>query len=289
MGNQLNRLGYLTLAYHNHTYTFYNRHLSHPNMGYTFTGIRGGLVLPRNVWPNSDFEMMQATVDEFINNEPFHAYYMTVSGHLEYNFTGNVMASDNRHYVQHLDMSEAAQAYIATQIELDRALEYLLYRLNEAGIAERTLFVLSTDHYPYGLTGTPAFYEFLGREIDRQFEVYKNYLIIYAQGMRPMTIDKPASSLDIIPTVSNLLGLEFDSRLLIGRDIFSDSDPLVIFMDRSFITANGRRFRNNEFVPNPGVVVDEFYVDYIRAVVDAKFTVSASILDLDYYRIVFAG
>jgi len=290
MGNQLKELGYTTVAYHNHTHTYYNRHRSHPNMGYDYKGVGNGLKLPKIVWPNSDFEMIQVTIDEYIDHQPFHAYYMTVSGHFEYSFDGNAMSRRHREAVEHLPYSERLRGYIACHIELDKALEYLLLRLNEAGIAENTVIVLSTDHYPYGLPGPDGIdgiSEFLGHRVDRNFELYKNHLIIYAQGMEPVVIDKPSSSLDIIPTISNLMGLEYDSRLLMGRDILSNSDGLVIFRDRSFITSNGRRIRNNDFIPNPGVVVEETYTDYIRAVIDAKFSASTGILDLDYYNIVF--
>jgi len=259
-------------------------------MGYEYKGVGNGLELPQIVWPNSDLEMIQVTVDDYIDQQPFHAYYMTVSGHFEYSWGGNMMSRRNRDAVEHLQMSEAAKAYIACHIELDKALEYLMKRLNDAGIAENTFIVLSTDHYPYGLPGVDGvdgISEFLGHPVDKNFEIYENNLIIYAQGMEPVTVDKPSSSLDIIPTVSNLMGLEFDSRFLMGRDILSNSDALVIFWNRSFITENGRRIRNGDFVPNPGVTVDDDYADNIRALIDAKFTVSASILDLDYYRRVF--
>ena len=36
------------------------------------------------LWPNSDLEMIDVTVDDYINNDKFLAYYMTVSGHLNY-------------------------------------------------------------------------------------------------------------------------------------------------------------------------------------------------------------
>jgi len=173
----------------------------------------------------------------------------------------------------------------------------MMQRLNEAGIAENSIIVLSTDHHPYGLPGNEGvdgYSEFLGYRVDTSansdfmnFELYRNNLIIYVQGMEPVIVDKPSSSLDIIPTVSNLMGLDFDSRFLMGRDILSNSDPLVIFGNRSFITANGRRIRDREFTPNPGVTVDENYANNIRTIIDAKFSVSTSILDLDYYRIVF--
>ena len=287
MGNQLRKLGYQTNAYHNHTHTYYDRDKSHPNMGYDYKGVGNGLVLPKIRWPNSDLEMMEATMDDYIANQPFHAYYMTVSGHLEYNFMGNAMAIRNKEAVADLPYSDPCKAFIACNIELDKALQYMLERLREAGIADKTLIVLSADHYPYGLVkdaeGFDGISEFLGHPVDKTFEMYENNCIIYVDGMTPVTVDDPCSSLDIIPTVSNLMGLEFDSRLLMGRDMLSDSEPLVIFKDRSFITDKGYYTKKEGFVPNPGVEVDEDYSRFLVNAIDAKFTASARILELDYY------
>ena len=238
MGNQLRVLGYNTRAYHNHTYDYYRRDVSHPNMGYDYKGIGNGLEMSK-AWPRSDLEMMEKTIPEYLNDEPFHTYYMTVSGHMQYNFMGNHMAIKNKELVKDLPYTEAGRAYMATQIEFDRAMEYLLNQLEEAGIAERTLIAISSDHYPYGLEKNELD-DLAGHTLEKNFEFYKNTFILYTKGMEPVTIDKPCSSLDIIPTLSNLLGLEYDSRLLMGRDIFSDSEPLVIFLNRSFITDKGR-------------------------------------------------
>lgn len=286
LGNQLKKLGYTTKAYHNHTYTYYDRHISHPNLGYDYKGVGNGLEV-RKTWPESDLEMLEVTIDEYINNEPFHAYYMTVSGHLLYNFTGNYIAYKNRDLVKDLPLSEQAQAYLATQIELDRALEHLLNRLEEAGIADRTLIALSADHYPYGLEDETVS-EFLGHPVEKNFELYKNTFILYTKGMEPEVIDKPASSLDILPTISNLMGLEYDSRLLMGRDIFSDSDPLVVFLNRSWITDKGKyNAATKEFTPFTEEEVTQEYIDYINSVVRAKFYYSTKILEKDYYAKVF--
>jgi lipoteichoic acid synthase len=283
MGNQLKGLGYKTVAYHNHTYSYYRRDVSHPNMGYDYKGVGNGLNV-KKVWPASDLEMMEKTVDEYINNQPFHAYYMTVSGHMLYTFTGNSMSFKNRNLVQHLPYSEGGRAYLACQIEFDRAMEYLLNQLEEAGIADKTLIAISADHYPYGLEEKDL-NELAGRTLEKNFELYKNTFILYTKGMDPVTIDKPSSSLDIIPTLSNLLGLEYDSRLLMGRDIFSNSSPLVVFLNKSYITDRGRyNAVTGEFTPNPGVYVDENYVNMISALVDTQFFYSAKILDTDYYR-----
>ena len=58
MGNQLRVLGYNTRAYHNHTYDYYRRDVSHPNMGKDYKGIGNGLEMSK-AWPRSDLEMME--------------------------------------------------------------------------------------------------------------------------------------------------------------------------------------------------------------------------------------
>lgn len=286
MGMQLKEQGYKTVAYHNHTYNYYRRDASHPNMGYDYKGIGSGLDV-REIWPASDHEMMEVTVPEYIDEEPFHAYYMTVSGHLPYNFIGNNMSIRNRQHVEHLPYCEEGKAYIACHVELDKAMEHLLNELEEAGIKDETLIVMSSDHYPYGLE-KETIEELSGREIEDKFDLYKNTLIIYSGDMEPEVIEEPASSLDIIPTLSNLLGLEYDSRLLMGKDLLSDSEPLVIFADQSFITEKGRYdAEKEEFIPREGKEVDEEYVEKISDEVKRKFYFSARMLETDYYSILF--
>ena len=285
LGNQFSELGYETRAYHNHTYTYYDRHLSHPNLGYFYQGIGNGLDITRH-WPASDLEMMEVSIPEYIENEPFHTYYLTMSGHLLYSFEGNHMALKNRDVVSHLPYSTQARAYLATQVELDRAMEHLLNELEEQGIAENTLIVMSSDHYPYGLEHE-TIEELQGGSVDRNFELYRNAFVLYNPGMEGEVFSEPASSLDIMPTVSNLMGLEYDSRLFMGRDLFSDTEPLVIFQNRSFITENGRyNAETGEFIPDEGVEVPDNYQEQISNRISAKFYFSARVLDLDYYGII---
>lgn len=286
MGNQLKKSGYKTLAYHNHTYDYYRRDVSHPNMGYDYKAVGNGLDI-KPTWPASDLEMFEVTIPEYINEEPFHAYYMTVSGHLQYSFSGNSIAYKNKHYLEDFTFSEQAKAYLATQIELDKALAHLLKELEKSGAAANTLIVMSTDHYPYGLD-FETIEEFIGGPVDRNFDIYKSNLIMYTPNMEEIIVDKPMSSLDIIPTLSNLLGLDYDSRLLMGRDVFSDAKPLVIFRNGSFITEKGRfNTETNFFQSNHGDEPDPGYIELIQRQVDEKFYYSTKILDLDYYRILF--
>lgn len=284
-GNQFRRLGYDTKAYHNHTYTYYDRDLSHPNMGYDYKGLGNGLDVTK-VWPESDLEMMEKTIDEYINSERFHVYYMSVSGHMLYTWGGNMMASRNRDAVANLPYSEACKAYFACNIEFDKAMEYLLKRLEEAGIADKTVIAIAADHYPYGLENSEIS-EFLGHEVDTQFELYKSCFLLYVNGMESQTVDKYCSTMDIVPTLSNMFGLEYDSRLLMGKDIFSDASPLVVFNSKNWITDKGSCIASKgEFYPFEFSEEENYeeYMAQINARVANMFKLSTQILDNDYYR-----
>jgi len=286
LGHQLKDLNYTTFAFHNHTYTYYNRNLSHPNLGYTYMGVGNGLTFT-GTWPQSDITMMEETLPKYINEDKFHVYYMTVSGHPNYTWRGNTMASKNRDLVKDLPYSEYVQGYLATQIELDRALKYMMEELEKAGKLDNTLIVLSADHYPYYLKDDMFKELNNGTAIDRTFELYRSALIIYNSKMKGETITKPVSSLDILPTINNLMGIKYDSRLLMGSDVFSNTEPLVIFLDRSFITRAGRyNAKTKVFTYNQGVVENKAYVEAMIKEVNAKFYYSAKFLENDYYKII---
>lgn len=142
------------------------------------------------------------------------------------------------------------------------ALEYTLQYLEETGHLEDTVLCLSADHYPYGLEQETLTELNGGEPVDMRFDVYHSTLILWCGSMtEPVHITKPCSSLDILPTLSNLFGLTYDSRLLMGRDILSDSEGLVVLSDRSFLTETGRYdAAKDTFTPVPGVTVRRGYV-----------------------------
>ena len=287
IGNMFNRNGYISYAFHNHTYKYYDRHKSHPNLGFKYMGCGNGLEKLMNCkkWPNSDQEMFKSTTKYYMTQEmPFLAYYMTVSGHLNYNFSGNNMASKNKKLVSNLPYSTAIKAYYATQIELDKSLEYLLAELEANGKLEDTLIVIAPDHYPYGLT-TKQINEVSTFNRDDKFELYHSSLIIYNPSIERTEINETISGIDILPTIYNLFGIEYDSRLYMGRDIFSEQEHVVILSDRSWITSKGKyNSVNGKFIKTTEEELnEEEYINKINKIANERFTISSSILDNDYY------
>jgi len=289
LGHQLKELGYTTFAFHDNDYTYYRRDLSHPNLGYTYLGVGNGLT-NTGEWPQSDLDMMKETIPMFINEDRFHVYYMTVSGHSNYYWDANAQAFKNQALVRKLPYIQYVKGYLAAQIELDKAMAYLLDQLEKAGKLDKTLIVLCADHYPYNFFEDTLTNLNDGVPVDYEFDVHRSPLILYTPGIPPTTITKPASSLDLLPTLDNLMGIPYDSRLLMGTDLFSTTETMVIFKDHSFITPRGRyNAVTKTFTFVDGYDDDPDYVERMIKVVDAKFYYSQKFLETDYYSIIRAA
>lgn len=289
LGNQLKNKGYACNAYHNHDAYYYDRTVTHPKLGYRFQAVGSGLTF-ESMYPESDLELMELTVKEYINQEPFHTYYMTMSGHLPYTYGYNSMAVKNRQGIESLGLSEEASCYLAANEELEYALEYLVTQLEQSGKLERTLFVIAPDHYPYGL-GKGCYDELRGYEIEQDaFELYRNTCLIWSAAMPdceqisfPVKVNKCGSNLDILPTVMNLMGLDYDSRLLAGRDLLSEEEGLVMFKDQSFLTADVRyNATTGETIWKNDQKADAYLEKYMQIVSD-RFRYSALVLQKNYY------
>jgi len=276
-------LGITPLAYHNGSYTYYDRNILFPRLGYDFKAYGGGLDMSVYGYSTSDVVLMKVTVDEYIDMERFYVHYMTFSGHSGYGF-GNPQANVNRDAVQHLPYSSAVRAYIACQLEFEYAMAYLLERLEEAGIAERTVIVITSDHYPYGLEHDKT-EELAGKRLDKVSQLYESSGIIYVKGMEPETITAPAYIPDMTPTVLNLLGLPFDSRFLPGRDVFSDEMPFVI-LGSSIITEAGIYNKSTRgFAPFDGIdEIPEGYISAIAAIEAARNSAVEQVVSLSYFE-----
>ena len=309
LGNQLRALGYTSVAYHNNSYTYYNRHLTHPNLGYDYYGQGNGLTLTVPGWPYSDLEMMELTapayIEDYVNTgKPFHAYYMSVSGHANWGW-GNAMSAKNREaaVAAYPNASQPVQGYIAANLELEYALTYLLEQLEAAGIADDTVICMTADHYPYALvTDEVDYYQELSGKQDSELDIsrYKNTWLLWSGSMESsVTVNTPCSAIDILPTVSNLFGLEFDSRLMSGHDVFAQNYnasqastcmPLVILPTNrgySWITAAGTYdAKTRTFTPNPGITVADDYVKTVSSLIDAKYSYARQLIQYDYAGVV---
>ncbi len=280
-------LGYNTFAYHNHTYTFQSRNKYLAALGFdNYLGCRNGLEdrINCNQWPESDVEMIKTTFADYKNSEePFMVYYVTVSGHGDYGFNYSAMARKHKDEVANLNYSEKPLAYLAAQIELDKALELLIENLEENDLLEDTVIALVGDHYPYYLS-LDEVNEIASYKKDSVIEINRSNFILWNSEMDTVKVDKVGSQIDVLPTIYNLFGVNYDSRLIIGKDILSTEPGLAIFGNSSWVSDKGSYFAStNKFVPKDEEV-DEEYIKYMNKVVSNKITMSKYIMTYDYYR-----
>lgn len=269
LGNLFKELDYDVYAYHDYFYNFQNRDYYLKDLGFDDYKACGNGMETRmdcSIFPASDDEMINGSIDDYINSDKFMVYYVTVSGHAKWGFGYNAMAEKNKDLVSDLEYSDTVRAYISANLELEKAMTTLLDKLSAAGKLEDTVIVMASDHHPYFMEDEQM-EELAGKELDK-YSLYKNDLIIYNPSVEDVEVDKVCNTIDVLPTVLNLFGIEYDSRLIVGKDILSDSEGMAIFADYSWLTDNDNDYSN---------------------VVSNKYLVSKNIMVYDYYRYLFDG
>ncbi len=286
LGNAFGKLGYRTDAYHGWRYDYYYRNETHPNLGYDWCAIGSGLDMSDAWWPPSDVEVVEKSAYRYMQDSPFMVYYLTISGHLEYSFDGNMIAYKNRDRVADMDASDPVRAYFACQKEFDDSLALLLNDLEEAGILDDTVIVITNDHYPYGLM-EDELEEFCDYMEEPKFDTHRGVFIVYNSATEGMQVDTVCANIDALPTVSNMFGLEYDSRLMMGTDVMSGEEPVAVFSDRSWVTSRGSYDASTQTFRKARLAdIGPDYVESMNRRVYEMFQMSKLIIDNDYYSLV---
>lgn len=288
IGNTLSAQGYTPNAYHNYEATFYNRVSTMPTLGFpNYLACENGLEEDMMCgWENDnapdDEDLIDVTYDLYSKEEPFVTYYITMSGHFPYN-----LSEKTRNYkkVKDLPYSDDVKAYLATQIDLDEALTLLIKNLKDQNILDDTVICLVGDHYPYALS-IDHINELSKEPREEQFEIHHSNLVIWNNDSKKIEVDKVGSQIDILPTLLNLFGIEYDSRLLIGHDIFSEEEGLAIFADMSWISDSGI-YNANTRVFTPKKEVSGNYVSETTKWVNNSSIVSNRIVTYNIYDKIF--
>ncbi len=293
LGNVFKNEGVPSYAFHNYYGNYYRRKHSWSNLGYENTYFMDDGMTFSTKWPASDYEMMQQSVDRYISEERFFAYYMTFSGHGPYN-SSNCIYNDNIEEVKSILGDEAdcycdeALGYLACNLELEKGIKYLIDRLEEEGITDNTLIVITGDHYPYYLEKEGR--NSLAKRNLSDMDLYHSTCIMYTTGLpENITCETYCCNIDIIPTVLNLLGIDYDSRLYMGTDIFSDGVHKAVLYDKSFITdkvaynaTTGKakwKIDTSKYTKND---LDS-YLDSMGELIESEYTASIKIIENNFY------
>ena len=304
LGNSFQRIGYKAQSYHDWTYTYYKRDVTMKTLGFNnYTGCGNGLEkllhTPEEIkkikygckcnWLEKDSDMARVTVPLYATGtDNFATFYVSVSGHSPYS-AGDNIAKSHFDTVKDLEYSSIVKYYLASQVELDKMLEEIIKQLESAGKLDDTVIALVGDHYPYTLS-IDEVNEAASYKKDSIVEVNHSNFILWNNTMEePITIDKVGSQIDVLPTLLNLFGIEYDSRTIVGKDILSDYEGLAIFSNNSWVSDYGTyQASQRKFYPKEGKELNgETEAEYVKRMnsrVQNSFSISKMIIDNDYYN-----
>ncbi len=236
--NLFNNKGYNTTSMHDFVQWYYKRKTYQPNMGsqkyYGADDLNIKTAGYYGEWP-SDEEFFEKAMDIVLNDgsdKPWMTWLTTVTSHQPYtnNSTyGNLYKDDFKAQ----GYSTAVSRYLSKLKVVDNALGIMLDKLEKAGELDNTVIVMTGDHYPYGLSKSSVS-EMIDHSLS-EYEIERTPFVIYNSTMTPKTFKEYNSYINLVPTVANLMGLEYDPRLYVGSDVLSDDyESRVVFADGSW-------------------------------------------------------
>lgn len=293
---RLLRNDYRTYAYHNYTDYFYPRtEFLGETIGFDVyqDALDLGLMdeAPNvggpHEWP-SDLELFESSVDDYINDNQFFTYYLTVSGHMDYDRSHPIVQKNIDQVAQRLNQDDPLlddaelMAYYAAQMELEAMISAILSTLHETGRIDDTVLVLASDHYPYGLSEDS--FETAGAPLDeRGLDIHNVPFVIYHPDIQHQHNEDVFSSVDVTPTLANLLGLTYDTTSFIGHDVFAESKNVVRFQNSSILSDDyyyDIEALEPNLIINPGTDEEKITLSYNEMIFIQNL--NHQLLDLNY-------
>jgi len=291
--------GYQSLSFHDYDDYFYPRSVFHPQtLGYDqyYDAFALGLMestegfVGDHVWP-SDAEFVEKMLPLLPQNENFFAYFLSVSGHMPYD-SSHEIAVENFDEVVEIFLNQGREMpsenilyYHAAQMEFDKSLGLLLEGLESSGQLADTVIAIFGDHYAYGLDQDEIWAYSEDKEFDDLIGLQRVPFILYQSGMESVHISNVMSSIDMMPTLSNLFSLNLDYQKVFGMDALDLESNHVLFSSGSVLTDDYKYIiEDDEFVFfNEDMTLQEA-LDETASFINLKF-VNNKILESDYFRL----
>lgn len=289
--SMLRNNGYYTSAYHNYTDQYYDRNTIEYNFGSSvYYGVKALGIKYSDIykeWP-SDVEFMEKALPKFIGKEKFASYMVTVSAHTPYMYSSKI-GDKYLSLFKDLELDKSTKRYLSKVKEVDLALQYILDELEEKDILDETVLVIFGDHYPYGLSDK-QYQSIANFDISVNQEIDRTPFIIYNSETEAREITKYTTPLDYTPTLLNLFGIDYDPRLYMGNDVFSDYTDFALFPDNSWQSEYGYYSTSkDEFIidkDSKSTLTDEEVIKINREVNELR-NMSALAIKNNYFKYLY--
>lgn len=276
--------GYTTSAFHNWWDQYYERRTYYANEGCQVYKNYDDMPIHTLTGWQSDLELMQLSIPQFIEQEKFMTAIITSAMHypyLKYSDLGTRYLSQINKV--HPDYPDAVKSYLSKTMDFDAAMEYLLKELEKAGKLEDTVIMFFNDHHPFEMD-EQMIADYSHTDFDRMedLNIDRGQFIIYNASQEAKEFTGVNSTFDILPTMLNLFNIAYDPRLYMGTDYFSEKEKVVYMPEGDWITDYGIYFmESGEF---KGQKADERYIESMNRDIQNKLNISKMIYRSDYFK-----
>jgi len=228
-------LGYDTIAIHPDKGGFWNWMPALYAMGFDSCIDSSKLVLDEYIGlglsDESYFKQIRPIIKEL--RQPFYAFMVTLTSHVPFE-----MPEDKKELglEESLDKTKLG-GYFESIHYTDKHLGNFISSLDEEGLLDNTVVVIYGDH-----TGVHKYYSGELSEIEPSeewwFSGYNQIpLIIYSKGMKGEEISINGGHVDILPTVSYLMGVdeEYIAHTAMGRNLLKTNKDFVVLASGQYI------------------------------------------------------
>lgn len=285
MFNLFKNKGYDVSSYHDYTEQYYERSTLHKNLGSTYYGAKDLEIETSPIygkWP-SDIDLIEKSYPIFSSNKKYFAFLTTVTSHAPYNRSSEY-GDKYLDKFEDLDIPTDMKRYLSKLTEVDKALEALMKKLEQKNQLNNTVIVLFGDHYPYAID-TKTIGEMLDYDVD-SVDIDKTPFVIYNSKITPEVHEEYTSYINILPTIANLFGLDYDARLYMGEDLFNDDyQSIVIFPNGSWKNEIAYYNANNNKITYLGEnkYTDEEIIK-INKIVTSRLQMSTTSIKKNYFN-----
>ena len=255
--------GYAVNAFHMNTSEFYSRGANYKNWGYdNYYGL-----VDMYDYKNKEYELDRELIlnEDFSNrmfeSEKFVDYIITYTPHLPFSTEkGACKTLVTMDALEELGVTKLPKDYVLPTLteedcarrqakETDYMVGLLLEKLEEKNLLSNTALVVFTDHYLYTLSDQSI----LDKYKDTSNNLINHTPFFIYDGKTKKTVKDVTSQLNILPTLLNLYGMDYNSNNYIGLNALSKNyNGYVFFSDYSWYNGKvytvGGEVVNNKYI-----------------------------------------
>lgn len=277
--NILNNNGYITTSIHTNTGNFYNRTNLHKFFGYNNSYFLDDMKninhSDYNYYNDDDLIKNDETYKMIVKDDKFFTFLITYSAHVPYDNT-NDRCTGNPH---NLDVENNTEYSCIRNLarDTDEMLRLLIERLKEDNKLDDTVLVLVTDHYTYGYSDVEYIKNY--KNVDNEYMIQHTPFIIWSNNIKHENVDILLDTADILPTLLNMMDIDYNPNYYVGTDIFSSYHDNFIYFGTD-IFYDGKTLYNGNKVSSD----DEEYVNNIFSKIKTYTTLNNEMVMSDYFR-----